>query len=87
MVSMVKSYITKEYTEVSPKVVASLVSAFLYLLTKKDLIRDDIPVQRYADDLAVVALAVKLNEPEIEAFKAWREANPAPAAGSAPAEA
>ena len=85
MVSMVKGYITKEYTEVSPKVIATLVSAFLYLVSKKDLIRDDIPLLGFIDDLAVIAIAMKICEPELEAFKLWAEQN-APA-GAAPAEA
>ena len=73
MASMIKAYVTKEYPEVSPKVVASMVAAFLYLVKGKDLLPDGIPVLGYADDLAVIALAVKLNEPELEAFKAWQE--------------
>lgn len=75
MAQMVKSYVTKEYSEVSPKVVASLVSAFLYLVTAKDLIRDDIPVLGIADDVAVIALAMKINENELAAYKQWREGN------------
>ena len=73
MAQMVKGYVTKEYTEVSPKVVASLVSAFLYLVTGRDLIRDDIPVLGIADDVAVIALVMKLNEGELAAYKQWRE--------------
>ena len=75
MAQMVKSYVTKEYAEVSPKVVASLVSAFLYLVTTKDLIRDDVPLLGIADDVAVIALAMKINENELAAYKAWRDAN------------
>ena len=80
LAAMAKSYVTKEYGEVSPKVVASLVSAFLYLVTKKDLIDDSVPVLGIADDLAVVALAMKVNEKELEAYKQWRDANNLPEA-------
>lgn len=72
MAAMVKNYVTKEYTEVSPKVVASLVAAFLYLVKRKDLISDDIPLLGLVDDLAVVTAALKINEPELEAFKNWQ---------------
>lgn len=72
MAAMVKSYVTKEYTEVSPKVVASLVAAFLYLVKQRDLISDTIPLLGLADDLAVVTAVLKLNEPELEAFKSWQ---------------
>ncbi len=80
MASMVKSYVTKEYAEVSPKVVASLVSAFLYIVTKKDLIDDSVPMLGMADDLAVVALAMKVNENELAAYKQWRDAHNLPEA-------
>ena len=73
MISMVKGYITKEYSDVSPKVIATLVGAFIYLVKKKDIISDDIPVIGIADDLAVLGLALKLSEPELNAFKAFRE--------------
>ena len=75
MASMVKSYVTREYTEVSPKVVVSLVSAFLYLVAQKDLIPDSIPVVGLADDVAVATIAMAICEPELKAFAAWREAN------------
>lgn len=73
MIAMVKAWITKEYTEVSPKVIACLVGAVIYLLKQNDLINDRIPVVGHLDDMAVMGLALKLSEPELEAFKAWRE--------------
>ena len=73
MIAMVKGYITKEYPAVSPKVVASLVSALLYFIKGKDLIPDNIPILGKVDDLAVIAVAMKLIAPEIEAFKQWQE--------------
>ena len=74
MIAMVKAWIKKEYTVVSPKVIACLVGAILYLLKKKDLIPDYIPVIGIADDLAVLGLALKLSEPELKAFSEWRAA-------------
>ena len=72
MIAMVKGYITKEYDNVSPKVVALLIGSFIYLIKKKDLISDQIPVIGIADDLAVLGLALKLSETELNAFKEWR---------------
>ena len=69
MIAMVKGYITKEYNNVSPKVVALLIGSFI---KKKDLISDKIPVIGIADDLAVLGLALKLSETELNAFKEWR---------------
>ena len=74
MVAMVKAWIKKDYTEVSPKVIACLVGAILYLIRKKDLISDSIPIIGIADDLAVMGLALKLSEPELKAFAEWRAA-------------
>ena len=78
MAEMVKSYITKEYTNVSPKVVASLVAVFLYLVKQKDIIPDNVPMLGIADDLAVVAAAMKLNEAELTDYANWRTANNLP---------
>ena len=72
MISMVRSYITKEYTEISPKVIVSLVCAIIYLLKGKDVIPDNIPVVGYVDDLTVFAAAFMINEPELQAYTQWR---------------
>ena len=76
MASMIKGYVTQQYTNVSPKVVASVLGSLLYLVKGKDLIPDSIPVLGLVDDVAVVALAMKLNEKEIEEFKQWQEDQP-----------
>ena len=72
MIAMVKAWVKKEYTVVSPKVIACLVGAVIYLLKKKDLIPDRIPLIGIADDLAVMGLALKLSEAELKAFSQWR---------------
>ena len=72
MIAMVKGYITKEYAEVSPKVIALMVGSFIDLLKKDDLISDKIPILGIADDLAVLGLALKLSENELQAFSEWR---------------
>lgn len=73
MMAMVKGYITKDYTQVSPKVIALMLGSFIYLLKKDDLISDKIPVLGIADDLAVLGLALKLSEKELGEFSAWRD--------------
>ena len=74
MIAMVKAWITKEYTVVSPKVIACLVGAILYLIRKKDLISDSVPLVGHVDDLAVMGLALKLSKKELQDFAQWREA-------------
>ncbi len=73
MIAMVKGYITKEYTAVSVKVIASLIAAFIYLIKRKDLIPDSIPLVGLVDDLAVLAAALLISEPELKAFAEWRD--------------
>ncbi len=75
MIQMIKSYITREYTEVSPKVVATMVSAILYLVSKNDIIPDNTPMLGYADDIAIFALCLKANSEELKAFAKWRDSN------------
>ena len=54
--------------------IACLIGAILYLLKRKDLISDSLPVIGIVDDLAVMGLALKLSEPELKAFAEWRDA-------------
>ncbi|MBR5342047.1 MAG: DUF1232 domain-containing protein [Erysipelotrichaceae bacterium] len=78
MLSMIRSYISKEYTDVSTKVVVSMVGALVYMLKGKDLINDKIPVIGVVDDLAVLGLALQLNDAELAAYAKWREEKDAP---------
>ena len=75
MIAMIKAWIKKEYTVVSPKVIACLVGAVLYLIKKKDLINDSVPFVGHVDDLAVMGLALKLSEQELKEFAEWRKRN------------
>ncbi len=80
MVNMVRCYITKEYPKVSPKVIASMVGAFIYLIKRQDLISDDIPLIGMLDDIAVFALALQMVKPELKEFSEWYANRPAPQA-------
>lgn len=71
MISMVRSYITKEY-EASPKVIAAVVSALVYFVKRKDLIPDFIPILGRVDDIAIIAVATKLCAPEIKEYMEWK---------------
>ena len=73
LAAMAKSFVTKEYTGVPVKTIASVVAALLYLVKGKDLLPDNLPLVGLVDDLAVVTAVIKLNEPEIEAYKNWKQ--------------
>ncbi|MBE6128166.1 MAG: DUF1232 domain-containing protein [Erysipelotrichaceae bacterium] len=85
MISMIRSYILQEYTEVSPRVIGSLVGLVLYLLKKKDLIPDDIPIIGRLDDIAAIALVLWFTEPDLRAYSQWR-ANKGAVKAAEPAE-
>ena len=86
MIGMIKGYITGKYTKISPKVIATLVGAVIYLVKKEDVLPDSLPVIGLADDIAVIGAALKLCEPELEEYAAWRDGGKE-AAEEAPAEA
>ena len=73
MLSMIRSYMAKEYTEVSPKVVVSMVGALVYMLKGKDLIPDKLPLIGAVDDLAVLGLCLQLNDKELSAYANGRQ--------------
>lgn len=74
MIAMAKSWIKKEY-EVQPKVLIIMVAALLYLLKGKDIIPDKIPLLGMTDDIAILGLALKVIEPELNAYRTWRDSN------------
>ena len=73
MISMIKSYINGSYAKVSVKVIAAMVSSLLYLIKRKDLIPDSLPIVGHADDIAVIGFALKLCENELNEYKDWRD--------------
>ena len=75
MISMIRAYITKEYTEVSVKVIVTMICALIYLLSGSDLIPDSKPVIGMVDDVAVIVAAFAMVNPELEAYAKWREEN------------
>jgi uncharacterized membrane protein YkvA (DUF1232 family) len=72
MISMIRAYVRKEYTEVSKKTIASMMGAGLYLLVGRDLIPDKTPIIGLFDDIAVLGAALKLSEKELNDYSAWR---------------
>lgn len=73
MLSMIRGYITKEYTAVSPKVIITMLCALIYLISSKDLIPDSKPVIGLVDDVAVITAAFVAVNPELEAYAEWRK--------------
>ena len=75
MVSLVRSYIKKEYTDIPIGTIISIVSTLIYILSPVDLIPDCIPVIGYLDDLALLSWVLKLIHSDVEEYKKWRIEN------------
>lgn len=74
-VSLVRSYVAKEYTDISMSSIVAVVSAVIYVCSPIDLIPDIIPVFGYLDDAAVLAICFALVKTDIDAYKKWRDEN------------
>ncbi len=75
LVSLVKAYINKRYTNIPIGSIIAIVGALIYFLSPIDLIPDLLPAIGLVDDAAVIALALKLVHDDVAEYKAWRDAN------------
>ena len=66
MISMIRSYVRKEYTEIPIGSIISMISALIYFVSPVDIIPDFLPVVGYLDDAAVVAACIKLVKSDID---------------------
>ncbi len=72
MISMIKSYVKKEYTDVPVQTIVAMVASLLYLISPKDIIKDSIPVLGLLDDIAVIALSWRYTVGEADKYQQWR---------------
>jgi len=75
LVSLVRSYIRKDYRDVPLGSIIAIVSVLIYFLSPIDLLPDSIPVLGYVDDAAVFAFVWKMVADDIEEYRKWQEAN------------
>lgn len=73
LVSMVRSYASKEYTDLPLGTMIAIVSALIYFLSPIDLIPDSVPVLGYADDAAVLAACLTMVRSDVDDYKSWRD--------------
>ena len=73
MMSLVRSYVKKEYTDLPIGTMVSVVVALLYFLSPIDVIPDIIPGLGYIDDAAVIAGCLVLIKGDLEEYRAWRK--------------
>ena len=75
LVMLVRDYVSKEYDKAPLGSIVAAISAIMYVTTPVDLIPDFIPVAGVVDDVAVVAVCMKLIASDVDEYRAWRLAN------------
>ena len=75
MISLVRSYMIKEYPDLPIGTVVAVVSALAYFVSPIDLIPDTIPGIGHLDDALVIAACLQLVNSDIEEYVKWREEN------------
>ncbi len=75
MMSLVRSYVKKEYTDPPLTTVIAIMVALIYFVSPVDLILDAIPGAGYIDDAVVVAGCLALVKTDLEDYRIWRKEN------------
>ena len=74
MISLVRSYVKKEYTEIPLGSIVGIISALIYILSPIDLVPDAVPVAGYIDDTAILLACLKAGaEDDIKDYQKWRD--------------
>lgn len=81
-VRMIRAYMDGRYDKAPLKSLAAIAGALLYFLRGDDLIDDDTPFIGYLDDAAVIALALKVVQGDLDAFLAWEAQQEGSATGT-----
>lgn len=75
MMSLVRSYVKKEYTDLPVATMISVVVALIYFLSPVDLLPDFIPVAGYLDDGAVIIGCLSFALTDLKDYRKWRKEN------------
>ncbi|WP_166642550.1 YkvA family protein [Methylocaldum gracile] len=71
---LIRDYRSGTYRDIAAWAIAAVAFGLLYLINPAELIPDVIPIVGYLDDVAVMALILKLVKVELEKYAAWRKA-------------
>ncbi|MBQ6007953.1 MAG: DUF1232 domain-containing protein [Kiritimatiellae bacterium] len=72
ILELLRDRVTGAYRETPWRTIAALTGALIYVLSPIDLILDFIPVIGFLDDAIVIGLAIKLAQPDLEKYRAWK---------------
>lgn len=73
VISLIRSYTRKEYTEVPVSSIVAGLAAILYVVSPVDLIPDVIPVAGMLDDAAVFVTCWKMIHDDVDKYQEWRK--------------
>ncbi len=75
MLSLIKDFWKKEYTQIPWYAMTAIVFALLYVLNPLDLAPDYIPIIGYVDDVTVFSFALTLVNKDLKAYRHWKKEN------------
>ena len=75
LISLVKQFVAKEYTDIPIGTILAIVGALLYLISHFDMIPDSVPFAGFFDDIIVLLVCIKFVESDLQEYNSWREAN------------
>lgn len=75
VISLIRSYIRKEYRSVPVSSIIAGLSAIIYVLSPVDLIPDGIPGVGMLDDAAVFVACWKMIHDDVDKYQEWRKQN------------
>ena len=74
LLSLVRAYIKKQYTDVSPSTIMLAVAGLIYVVTPVDLIPDYILGPGLLDDAAVIGIVLQAIQMDLNKYKKWQVA-------------
>lgn len=72
ILELLRDRVTGVYKETPWKTIAAITGALIYVLSPIDLILDFLPGIGFLDDALVIGLAIKLAQPDLEKYRAWK---------------
>ena len=75
LISLLKDFAAKRYTDVPTKSIMSIGAAIAYFVSPVDVIPDIIPIFGFMDDAAVLAIALKMVQDDLEKYRVWKSRN------------